>query len=62
MLLSMTDPRTYTFTLTVTVEPDQRGYQDPEWIADTAWGALSNDYGYRCIYADIRRIDPPELL
>lgn len=59
MLQRMADPRTYTFTLTVTVEADQPGYEDPEWIADAAWGALSNEYGYRCVYGDIT-IDEPE--
>jgi len=26
-------------------------FDDPEWIADAAWGALTNDYGLVCTYA-----------
>jgi hypothetical protein len=52
----MAEQRTYRFTLTVDVEPSQEGYDDPESIADAAWGALSNDYGYRCTYGDIEEI------
>ena len=62
MLLSMIGPRTYSFLLTVTVEADQPGYEDPEWIADAAQGALANEYGYRCVYGAIGRVDPPEAL
>jgi hypothetical protein len=36
--------RTYRFTLTVNVEAGHRAYGDPEWIADAAWRALSNEY------------------
>ncbi len=50
-------PRTYRFTLTVTVEPDQEGYDDPEWIADAAWGWLSNVYGFNCVYGDIELVE-----
>jgi hypothetical protein len=62
MLLPMTGPRTYTFSLTVTVESYQPGYEDAEWIADAAWGALSNGYGYRCVYGEPVLLDPPEIL
>jgi hypothetical protein len=48
--------RTYRFTITVTVEPGQEGYDDAEWIADAAWGALANEYGYECFYADIEEV------
>lgn len=45
--------RTYRFSITVTVDPAEDGYGDPEWIADAAWGSLSNEYGLRCLYGDI---------
>jgi hypothetical protein len=54
----MNGEQTYSFTITVTVEPDQAGYDDPEWIADAAWGALVNEYGYDCTYGDIVSADP----
>ncbi|MDE0804056.1 MAG: hypothetical protein OSA99_12110 [Acidimicrobiales bacterium] len=40
----------YRITLTVEVEDDHVAYDDPEWIADAAWGALSNEYGLVCTY------------
>lgn len=52
----MDRPRIYRFSVTVTVEPGQEGYDDPEWIADAAWGSLSNEYGYRCTYGDITEL------
>jgi hypothetical protein len=45
--------------ITVTVEPDQEGYDDPEWIADAAWGSLANEYGYECSFGDITELRPP---
>lgn len=39
--------------LTVTVEEDHEAYDDPEWAADAAHGALTNEYGLRAIYTDI---------
>lgn len=54
--------RTYRFTLTVNVEAGHHGYDDPEWIADAAWGALSNEYDLRATYSDIERIEPTLLL
>lgn len=48
-----TATRTFSFVLTVDVEPHHPGYDDPEWIADAAWGALTNLYGLRAIYSDI---------
>jgi hypothetical protein len=47
---------TYRFTITITVEPDQEGYDDPELIADAAWGSLANDYGYDCTFGDITEL------
>jgi hypothetical protein len=45
--------RTYRFTITVTVEPGDRAFDDPEWVADAAAGALANVYGYECFFDDI---------
>jgi hypothetical protein len=42
--------RTYEFRLRVEVDEDHIGFDDPEWIADAAWGALTNLYGLRCTY------------
>lgn len=54
--------RTYRFTLTVNVELGHPAYHDPEWIADAAWGALSNEYDLRAAYSDIERIEPTLVL
>lgn len=45
----------YRITLTVEVEEGHVAYDDPEWIADAAWGALLNEsllneYGLDCTY------------
>ncbi|MGH9245951.1 MAG: hypothetical protein ACRD29_16870 [Acidimicrobiales bacterium] len=52
----MDGARTYRFSITVTVEPGQEGYDDPEWIADAAWGSLANEYGYECTFGDITEL------
>jgi hypothetical protein len=52
----MDGTRTYRFSITVTAEPDQKGYDDPEWIADAAWGTLTNEYGYECTFGDISEL------
>lgn len=46
-------PRMYAFVVTVTVEPDDPAFDDPEWVADAATGALANVYGYNCYFHDI---------
>jgi hypothetical protein len=51
------DTRSYRFTLTVDVEPGHPAYDDPEWAADAAWGALTNGYGLRPIYTSIEEVD-----
>lgn len=56
MLSRMDGPRTYRFSITVTVEPDQEGYDDPEWIADAAWGSLANEDGYECTFGDVTEL------
>lgn len=49
--------RTYRFVLTVQVEPGHPAYDDPEWAADAAHGALTNEYGLRATYTDITEVD-----
>jgi hypothetical protein len=54
-------PRTYSFSIAVTVDADDPAYDDPEWVADAAAGALTNVYGYDCLFDDIvDRIAPAE--
>jgi hypothetical protein len=48
--------RTYQFVVTVEVEPGHPAFDDPEWAADAAHGALVNEYGLRAIYTDISEI------
>jgi hypothetical protein len=48
--------RTYRFVVTVQVEPGHPAYDDPEWAADAAHGALTNEYGMTAIYTDISEI------
>jgi len=48
--------RTYRFTITVEVDPNHPAYNDPEWAADAAHGALTNEYGLRAIYTDITEV------
>ena len=49
--------RTVRFQLRVTVDEDHEAFDDPEWSADAAWGALSNEYGLECIYTAIEATD-----
>ncbi len=51
-------PRTYRFSITVTIEPGDAAFDDPEWVADAAAGVLSNVYGYECVYDDIEVVGP----
>lgn len=46
----MASTKRYRITLTAEVEEGHVAYDDPEWIADAAWGALSNEYGLDCTY------------
>ena len=55
------DTRCYRFTLTVNVEPGHPAYDDPEWAADAAWGALTNEYGLRAIYTEVNEVEPRPL-
>lgn len=52
--------RVYRFVLTFEVETGHVAYDDPEWAADAAWGALTNLYGLRSIYGGIEELDPSE--
>lgn len=54
--------RTYHFTLTVDVEAGHPAYDDAEWVADAAWGALTNEYDLRATYSDVERIEPTVVL
>ena len=57
MLQAMDDQtRAYRFVITFEVEPDHPAYDDPEWAADAAHGALTNEYGLRAIYTDITEV------
>lgn len=53
--------RTYSFRITVAVEPDGPAYDDPEWVADAATGVLSNVYGYECVYDEVAEVDELRL-
>jgi hypothetical protein len=48
--------RTYQFVIIFEVEPDHEAYDDPEWAADAAHGALTNEYGLQAIYTDIHEV------
>jgi hypothetical protein len=56
----MAEKRAYRFVITFEVEPDHPAYDDPEWAADAAWGALTNIYGLLSTYTDIEEIDPDQ--
>ncbi len=49
-------PRRYRFTITVDVEPDHPAYDDPKWVADAAWGSLTNEYSLRAMYESIEEL------
>src|SRR5690606_37364973 len=48
--------RSYRFSITFDVDAEHVAYDDPEWAADAAHGALTNEYGIETTYA------PPRLL
>ena len=50
-------PRTYRFSITVSVDAEDPGYNDPEWVADAATGALANVYGYDCFFDEIVEVE-----
>ena len=45
----MAEKHAYQFTITFEVEDGHQAFDDPEWAADAAWGALTNEYGLRSI-------------
>ena len=45
------ETRTFRFSITFNVEPAHPAYDDPEWAAGAAWGALTNMYSLRAFYA-----------
>lgn len=49
--------RAYRFTINFEVDLGHPAYDDPEWAADAAHGALTNEYGLRAIYTDISEIE-----
>lgn len=49
-------PRRYRFSITVDVEPDHPAHEDPEWVADAAWGSLTNEYGLRASYGSVEEL------
>lgn len=53
MMVFDASPRTYRSAITVTVEPGDPAYDDPEWVADAAAGALRKVHGYRCFFDDV---------
>lgn len=58
-IMAAAAPRTYQFSITVNVEPDDPAYDDPEWVADAAAGALANVYGYECFFDDVVELITP---
>ena len=56
------DTRTYRFTIFVNVEPGHPAFEDPEWAADAAWGALTNEYDLRAVYTEIEVVEPTMAL
>lgn len=59
--MAASDPRTYSFRITVKVELDYPAYDDPEWVADAAAGVLANVYGYECLYDEVAEVDALKL-
>ena len=48
--------RSYHFSITFDVDPDHVAYDDPEWAADAAHGALTYEYGIETVYGKPRLI------
>jgi hypothetical protein len=45
--------RTYRFVITFTAEAGHPAFDDPEWAADAAHGALVNEYGLDATYGEV---------
>lgn len=52
----------YRFVIECLDEPDHPAYDDPEWAADAALGALTNMYGLVSSCTSIEEIDPHKAL
>lgn len=52
----MPEKRAYRFVVMFEVEPGHPAYDDPEWAADAARGALTYEYGLLSSYTDIAEI------
>lgn len=50
------EERTYRFAVTFHADTDQVAFDDPEWAADAAHGAPTNDYGIETVYTDLRLV------
>lgn len=46
----------YRFTITFEIGPEHVAFDDPEWAADAAHGALANEYGIETVYGNPRLI------
>jgi hypothetical protein len=45
--------RAYRFLITFEVDDNHVAFDDPEWAADAARGALANEYGLTAIYTEV---------
>lgn len=48
--------RTCRFLITFEVDDDHVAFDDPEWAADAAHGALTNEYGLESIYGEVELV------
>ncbi len=46
--------RSYRFLITFEADDEHAAFDDPEWAADAAHGALTNEYGVGAVYTDVR--------
>lgn len=46
--------RTFRFVITFEVDDGHVAFDDPEWAADAAHDALTNEYGVGALYTDVR--------
>lgn len=56
----MSTTRLYRFTMTVEVEPDQDGYDDPGGSPMRPGAPSRKQYGYECTFSDIVELPGPE--
>jgi hypothetical protein len=48
--------QSYRFSITFDVDAEHLAYDDPEWVADAAHGALTYEYGIETVYGYPRLI------